>query len=110
MTTEERLDRIEHITAGLAEERRKDREEYRQFWRETQRQINELAGRVNELTVKLAEANDAIARLAYETNGRINQLADESRAADKRLEGRIDTLVSAMGQFLSALPKPPSAS
>lgn len=29
MTIEERLDRIEHITAGLAEERRKDREEYR---------------------------------------------------------------------------------
>jgi hypothetical protein len=49
MTIEERLDRIEHITAGLAEERRRDREEYRQLWRETQRQINELAGRVNEL-------------------------------------------------------------
>jgi len=27
MTTEERLDRIEHLTAGIAEERRKDREE-----------------------------------------------------------------------------------
>jgi flagellar hook-associated protein FlgK len=98
MTIEERLDRIEHITAGLAEERRRDREEYRQLWRETQRQINELAGRVNELTVKLAEANDAITRLA-----------EESRAADKLLEKRIDTLVSAIGQFLSALPKPPSA-
>jgi len=29
MTVEERLNRIEHITAGLAEERRKDREECR---------------------------------------------------------------------------------
>ena len=64
MTTEERLDRIEHITVGLAEERRKDREEHRQLWRETQRQLNELVGRVNELTVKLADANDAITRLA----------------------------------------------
>jgi hypothetical protein len=33
MTTEERLERIEHITAGLAEERRKDREEYRALFR-----------------------------------------------------------------------------
>jgi hypothetical protein len=98
MTTEERLDRIEHITVGLAEERRKDREEHRQLWRETQRQLNELAGRVNELTVKLADANDAITRLA-----------EESRAGDKRLETRIDTLVSAFGQFLSAPPKPLSA-
>jgi uncharacterized protein YlxW (UPF0749 family) len=95
MTTEERLDRIEHITAGLAEERRRDREEYRQLWRETQRQINELAGRVNELTIKISEGEDAITRLA-----------EESRAADKRLENRIETLVSAIGQYLSALPKP----
>ena len=53
MTTEERLDRIEHLTAGLAEERRKGREEYRQSWRETQKQLNELAGRVNELNSKI---------------------------------------------------------
>ena len=95
MTTEERLDRIEHITAGLAEERRKDREEYRQLWRETQRQLNELAGRVNELTLKVSDAEDAITRLA-----------EESRAADKRLENRIEIMVSAIGQYLAALPKP----
>jgi predicted RNase H-like nuclease (RuvC/YqgF family) len=104
MTIEERLDRIEHITAGLAEERRKDRKDYRQLWRETQRQINELAGHVNELTVKLAEANDAITRLADETKG----FAEESRAGDKRLEKRIDTLASAIGQFLAAPPNRPS--
>ena len=32
MTTDERLDRIEHVTAALVEERRKDREEYRQIF------------------------------------------------------------------------------
>lgn len=63
MTSGDRLDRILHETAEWGEERRKDREEYRQLWRETQKQLNELAGRVNELTVKLAEANDAIMRL-----------------------------------------------
>jgi len=33
MTAEERFERIEHVTAGLAEERRKDREEFRALWR-----------------------------------------------------------------------------
>jgi hypothetical protein len=33
MTTDERIERIEHVTLGLAEERRKDREESRQLWR-----------------------------------------------------------------------------
>jgi len=64
MTIEERLERIEHITAGLAEERRKDREEHRQLWRDTQRQLNELTVRVV-------------------------QLGDELREADRRLEQRI---------------------
>ena len=42
-------------------------EEYRQLWRETQRQLNELAGRVNELTLKVSETDDAITRLAEES-------------------------------------------
>jgi hypothetical protein len=33
MTTEERFERIDYVTAGLAEERRKDREEFRGLWR-----------------------------------------------------------------------------
>jgi len=92
MTIEERFERIEHVTAGLAEERRKDREENRQLWRDTQRQINELATRMNDLTLKLADTNDAITRLA-----------EESRAADRQLGERIDALVSAIGKLL---PKP----
>ena len=90
MTTEERFERIEHVTAGIAEERRKDREEYRQLWRDTQRQINELAARMNDLTVKMADTSDTITRLA-----------EESRAADQQLGARIEALVSAIGQFLS---------
>jgi len=91
MTTEQRLERIEHVTAGIAEERRKDREESRQLWRDTQRQIHEIADNLNSLTLKVADTNDAIARLAR-----------ESREADARLETRIDALVSAIGQILPA--------
>ena len=76
MTAEERFARIEHVTAGLAEERRKDREEYRQLWRDTQRGIDDL-------TLKIAKTNDTITRLA-----------EESREADRRLGERIDSLAA----------------
>jgi hypothetical protein len=94
MTTEERFERIEHVTAALAEERRKDREEYRQLWRDNQRQIDDL-GR------KIADTNAAITRLAVETEEKINRLAEESREQDRRLGERIDALVSAIGVFLA---------
>jgi hypothetical protein len=101
MTIEEPFERIEHVTAGLAEERRKDREEYRQLWRDTQRQINEL-------TLKIADTNDAISRLgekvdrlAEETHGKIDRLAAESQVADQQLRERIDSLVSAIGSLLA---------
>jgi hypothetical protein len=101
MTIEERFERIEHFTAGMAEERRKDREEYRQLWRETQR-------RLHELTLKIADTNDVISRLSDETRAadqqfsqRMDRLAEESRIADQRLGERIDALVSAIGKFMS---------
>lgn len=91
MTIEERLDRIEHVAADLAEERRKDREEYRQLWPDTRRQLNEL-------TLKIADTDDVVARLGE----KIDRPAEESRAADQRLSDRIDALVSAMGEFLKS--------
>jgi archaellum component FlaC len=106
MTVEERFERIEHVTAALAEERRKDREDYRQFWRDTQRQINEL-------TLKIADTNDTVTRLGE----KIDRLADESREADRRLgeridetnrelKARIEALVSAIGIFMSKPSNP----
>jgi hypothetical protein len=88
MTTDERFERIEHVTAGLAEERRKDREEFRGLWRETQRQLNEL-------TIQVVEVDDRLGK-------RIEALAEESRAADRRLGERIEKLVSAMGEFIAS--------
>jgi len=93
MTTEERFERIEHVTAGLAEERRKDREEFRQLWRETQRHIDEVALNLGKLTVQVVEIDDRL-------GARIEALAEESRAADKRLEQRIKSMVSGIGEFI----------
>ena len=93
MNTEERLNRIEHLTAGIAEERRKDRDEYKAIWRDTQRQLNEVSTRL----VQLSEAD---ARLAT----RIEQLAEESHNADKRLGERIGALISGLGEFIRQRP------
>jgi hypothetical protein len=99
MTSEERLDRIEHLIAGIAEERRKDREEYKGLWRDTQRQLSEVS-------IRLVQLSEADSRL----EARIEQLAEEarlasaeSRAADKRLEQRIADLVSGFGEFIAKL-------
>jgi hypothetical protein len=96
MTTEERLDRIEHITAGIAEERRKDRDEYKAIWRDTQRQLNEVSTRLVQLSEADEEARAADRRL----EARIEQLAEEGRATNKR----IDAMVSAIGEIIRQLP------
>lgn len=95
MTTEERFERIEHVTAGLAEERRKDREEFRALWRDTQRQLNELTG-------KLADLGDRIAEIAEESRAADNRLAARIEETDKRLGHRIETMISAMGEFIAS--------
>src|SRR5579871_6714211 len=96
MTIEERFERIEHVTAGLAEQARKDREENRQLWRDTQRQLNELAVRMGELTIRV---NDLGVKIA-DTNDAITRVAEESHAADQQLRERVDSLVSAIGEFI----------
>jgi len=96
MTTEERLDRIEHLTAGIAEERRKDRDEYKALWRDTQRQLNEVSIRLVQLSEADSSLEARIEQIAEETR----KAAEESREADKRLGARIDALVSGIGKFM----------
>ena len=102
MTTEERFERIEHVTAGLAEERRKDREEFRTLWRDTQRQINDVTTRLSDLTVKVADLGDRIAEIAEESHAADNRLAARIEETDKRLGHRIETMISAMGEFIAS--------
>jgi len=89
MTIDERFARIERVTAGLAEERSMDREELRGLWRDTQRQLDQLAGRVDAIATHL----DAF----------ILETATRDRETDRRFretDARIDKLISAMGEFL----------
>lgn len=74
----------------MSEDRHIDREQDRQLWRDTQRQINELSARVNDLTLKIADTNDAITRMAEESRAAHEQF----RVADQKLAVRIDSLVA----------------
>jgi len=100
MTTEERLSRIEHITAGLDEQRRKDHEEDRQLWRDTQRQIDQLSTRTLQMGDELRHTMD---RLAEELRAE----ARTARAAEQELRDRIASLTSAIGQLVAHAGIPP---
>jgi hypothetical protein len=93
MTTEERFQRIEHLTAGAAEERRKDREEYKALWRETDRRMNDFAAGMVELRRHLDE-------LAVDTRLRFEQVADQMAALGEATDARIAALVSAIGEHV----------
>jgi len=100
VTIEERFERIEHLTAGMAEERRKDREEYKALWRDTQRAIDDLGRHVDALAVdtrvRFEQVADQIAALtaeSRETNQRLRELGEATDA-------RIASLVSAIGQHV----------
>ena len=102
MTIDERFERIEHVTAGLAEQQRKEWEEARALWRDTQRQLNEL-------TQKDAEARERMDRMEAQTRQRMDRMEarmdrerEESRAESQRLDRRVDALVSAIGEWIRA--------
>lgn len=92
MTIEERLNRIEHFSAS-ADEQRKDRETDRALWRDTQRQLNDLTGKLADLSDNLANLSD-----------RVKEIAEVSRAADRRLGERIESMISAMGGYIREHP------
>ena len=98
MTLEERMDRVEHLSATMFEEWREERKLDRQLWRDTQRQIEESQRRIEEWGKQTREADDRLGKL-------IGELATESRLADAELSKRIDDMVSAMGELLKRLGK-----
>ena len=97
MTIEERFERIERLTAGMAEERLRDRED-RKLWRDTQRQIDQLTQKIGDMGDELRASDRRLGDRIEEVNKRLGSRIDE---VDKRLGERIESLVSAMGEFLA---------
>jgi capsid protein len=96
MTTEERFERIEHFAAGWAEERRRDREEYKSLWRDTQRQLIELSTR----TVQVDEQIAALTAEGRETDRHLRETDRQLRELGKVTDARIAALVSAIGEHV----------
>jgi len=103
MTAEERFARIEHVTAALVEERRKDREEYKALWRDTQKQMEKLSSGMVELQHHVDELAVETRLRIQELGDRLEQQAAESRAADERLGNRIEGLASAVGELIRGM-------
>jgi len=96
MTIDERFERLEHYTAGLGEQARKDREESRELWRETQRQILAISSKLNELT-------EIFLRSQQEAEARQREIDERFRQTDERFrqtDERIQSLVSAVGEWM----------
>lgn len=104
MTTEERFERIEHVTAGLVEQWKRESEENRQLWRDTQRQLNELALRVTEVDERLGKRIDQLIEEAAARDREAAARDRESHERDRQLGVRIESLVS-VGEFLAKLQK-----
>ena len=104
MTPEERFAQIEHITAGIAEERRRDREEYKALWRDTQRQIDLLATETRDRIDRLADVVREMAEENRAEHERLRKADERLRQADEELKTRVDALVSAIGQYIATQP------
>ena len=96
MTVEERLDRIEHLSVGWLEERRRDHEEYIRRWRDTQEQIDTTWKAIHRLA---EEARSA----AVEFRTMLAEMRIETERRDQKTDERIQTLVSSIGDLIRAM-------
>jgi SMC interacting uncharacterized protein involved in chromosome segregation len=97
MTIEERMDRLEHFTVAWREESRKELAEHREVWRDTQRQINELARSVAGLSDRLLQFEDKV-------QSQILAIREEMAERDRKMDERIGTLVSSIAELVKRLP------
>jgi len=101
MTPEERLDRIEHLTAGWIEQSKAEHRENRELWRQTQRQIEEMTLRINDgFTRMQVEAAAQMTAIRAEFAERDRVWHAEIAARDRVLDERIGHLVTAIGELL----------
>src|SRR5580658_3702510 len=105
MTIDERFERIEHFTAGEAEQRRQDREADRALWRDTQLQLNELTFKLAQLSDRMAASEDRSDRMEAEFREADRRLGERIDEADRKLGERIASLVSAMGEFFARMDR-----
>ena len=98
---EERLDRIEHLTAGWIEQSKAEHRENRELWRETQRKIDALTDQISRHQAEMAQRDRVTNERFRETDERFRVLREEQVQRDRVLDERIGVLVSAIGKLIS---------
>ncbi|MBV8732699.1 MAG: hypothetical protein JO336_23050 [Acidobacteriia bacterium] len=106
MTIDERLDRIEHVAAGLAEQWSREREENRQLWRETQRRIEEVDQRLGKRIEEVNRNVEQVSRNVEQVSRNVDEVSRNVDEVNRKLGKRIEALVSAMGEFIASQKKP----
>src|SRR5882724_2232493 len=91
MTIDERIERLEFVTAAHIEQAKKDYEENRRIWREHQTEVGAIW--------------QAMERRSEETDRLFRQLRTEEAERGRQVDERIEGLVSAMGEFIQRLDK-----
>jgi hemerythrin-like domain-containing protein len=101
MTSEERMNRLEHFLAGWVEQSKAEHAENRQLWRDMKRELEESAKRTEDSIKRFTEEGRAqMAEIRAEFAERDRAWHTELAARDRVLDHRITTLVSAMGDFI----------
>lgn len=97
MTSEERLDRIEHLTAGWIEQSKKEHQENRDLWRQTQAQMAETDARIRALA---DEHRREMSEHKSEWREEMRVWRRETALRDRVTDERIAQLVTAIGAFI----------
>jgi chromosome segregation ATPase len=97
MTVEERLDRLEHTTAGWMEQSRQEFAQHRELWRDTQRQINEISRKLAQLSDRMISFEERMMSFEQRIEAQIVAIRSEADERGRKIDERIDKLVSAVG-------------
>ena len=94
MTSEERLDRIEHLTAGWIEQSKNEHRENREFVRQIARELTDKLHQFAD------EGRTQMAAIRAEMAERDRQWHAEIAARDRVMDDRIGQLVNAIGELI----------
>ena len=97
MNIDERIERLEHVTAGWIEQSKKELEEDRRLWREQRDEIAALWKATDRRFEEMRRESD---RQMAEIR---REMAERDRETDRRFretDKRIGDLVSAIGEFI----------
>ena len=101
MTIDERIERLEHITAAHIEQAKKDYEENRRLWREHQTDIEAIWKRMDRGFEEMrSEMRSGFERSRQFFDRGMAEMRREMAARDEIMDRRIGALVSAIGKLV----------